>query len=87
MPDWQVSERTYTMGDILEAYKEGRLIEAFGCGTAAVVSPVQSISFKEQEIHFPLGKSGKAGELTQHLSDTLLGIQYGDIPSDWSVVI
>lgn len=33
------------MGEIVEAHDQGRLIEAFGCGTAAVVSPVQSINF------------------------------------------
>jgi hypothetical protein len=34
------------MGEIVEAHDEGRLIEAFGCGTAAVVSPIESIGFK-----------------------------------------
>jgi len=40
-----------------------------------------------KEISFPLGDSGKAGNLTQHLADTLAAIQYGEVPHDWSVVI
>ncbi len=40
-----------------------------------------------QEISFPLGDSGKAGNLTQHLADTLAAIQYGEVPHDWSIVI
>jgi hypothetical protein len=33
------------MKEIVDAHDEGRLIEAFGCGTAAVVSPIQAIGY------------------------------------------
>ena len=33
-----------------DASKEGRLLEAFGAGTAAIVSPIESITHKGQEI-------------------------------------
>jgi branched-chain amino acid aminotransferase len=105
------------MKEIVGAHDEGRLIGAFGCGTAAVVSPIQAIGYDGkvrahtrhnrtqhattkcphcwlmgggglwQEISFPLGDSGKAGNLTQHLADTLAAIQYGEVPHDWSIVI
>jgi len=87
LPGWRVTERPYTMSEIVDAHDEGRLIEAFGCGTAAVVSPIQAIGYDGKEISFPLGDSGKAGNLTQHLADTLAAIQYGEVPHDWSIVI
>jgi hypothetical protein len=40
-----------------------------------------------QEISFPLGDSGMAGNLTQHLADSLAAIQYGEVPHEWSTVI
>lgn len=43
---WVVSERKYTMTEIDEAAREGRLIEAFGAGTAAIVSPVRTIYWR-----------------------------------------
>lgn len=107
-PEWTVTERDYSMNEIVAAARENRLLEAFGAGTAVVVSPIQSITFQGkvlyryyllclvsqqlpddvlQEYDFPLGDSGKAGPLTQKISDTLLGIQYGEIKHDWSVVV
>jgi branched-chain amino acid aminotransferase len=87
LPDWRVSERACPIAEIIEAQEEGRLIEAFGCGTAAVVSPIESVTFRDKVISFPLGPMGKAGELTQRLSDTLTSIQYGEVPHEWSVAI
>eukprot|EP00596_Hydrurales_sp_CCMP1899_P010457 CAMPEP_0119049858 /NCGR_PEP_ID=MMETSP1177-20130426/66797_1 /TAXON_ID=2985 /ORGANISM="Ochromonas sp, Strain CCMP1899" /LENGTH=323 /DNA_ID=CAMNT_0007027585 /DNA_START=224 /DNA_END=1191 /DNA_ORIENTATION=+ len=42
----QMSERWLTMGEIETAEKEGRLLESFGAGTAAVISPVKAIYYK-----------------------------------------
>jgi branched-chain amino acid aminotransferase len=85
--DWDVVVRDYTIHEIVDAHNEGRLLEAFGAGTAAVVSPIQSICFQGKEYGFPLGSTGTAGDLTQKISEKLLKIQYGETPSDWSVVI
>ena len=46
--EFKVSEREFTMNDILKAIKEKRLLEAFGAGTAAIISPVNGINFKDQ---------------------------------------
>jgi branched-chain amino acid aminotransferase len=43
--EFEVSERHFTMGEVIKAIEEGRMLEAFGCGTAAIVSPVESIFF------------------------------------------
>jgi branched-chain amino acid aminotransferase len=72
-----VEERALSVDEILEGATSGRLVEAFGTGTAAVVSPVGQFTFREQTV--TLG-GGQIGELTQKLFNTLTGIQYGRIP-------
>lgn len=82
-PEYEVSERFITMKDILQASKEGRLIEAFGAGTAVIVAPVCAISYMEQEIKIPTGD--QPGPLATRLRKTLLDIQYGRVEHPWSV--
>eukprot|EP01136_Pigoraptor_vietnamica_P044110 Opistho-1_new@20447 len=84
--EFKVSERKMTMKDVVKAVKEGRMIEMFGAGTACIVSPIEMIHYQGQDLPIPLAL-GKAGKLTQRFNDTILGIQYGEIPSEWSVVI
>ncbi len=43
--EFDVVERKFTIHEVTDAIKEGRMIESFGAGTAAVVSPVQLIHF------------------------------------------
>lgn len=43
----KVEERPISIDELIEAHKAGTLIDAFGAGTAAVVSQIQSISYKE----------------------------------------
>jgi len=72
------------------AVEEKRMIEAFGAGTAAIVSPVKGFAFDGKEYEIPLDASdpkAKAGKLTARLADTIMGIQYGKIPHKWSWVV
>lgn len=71
---YEVEERALTIDEVLEGAKNGRLTEAFGTGTAAVVSPVGQFTYQDQDV---LLGNGSAGELTMKLYDTLTGIQYG----------
>jgi len=70
------------MPEIKKASQEGRLLEAFGAGTAAVVSPIERINYNGYDINIPA-----TGELTSKVWDELNGIYYGDIegPEGWSV--
>ncbi len=52
-----VEERPITIDEIFEAHKNGTLQEAFGCGTAAVITPVHSITYKNTEIVIPHSKN------------------------------
>lgn len=84
---WIVSERKYTMGEVAEAAKEGRLIEAFGAGTAAVVSPVRNIAWKGNLVDCGLRPDQEAGEIASRMKDWIEARQYGDEEHEWSVVI
>lgn len=83
--EMEVSERFLTMKEIKEAYEEGRLIEAFGAGTAAVVTPVGCIQYRGIDMEF----TNAPGKITKRIWDEITGVQYGKVvgPSGWSVNI
>ncbi|MBR4151052.1 MAG: branched-chain amino acid aminotransferase [Firmicutes bacterium] len=69
-----VEERLVSVDELAKAMADGTLEEAFGSGTAAVVSPIGSLIYKDKEY---VVNGGKIGKLSQHLYDTLTGIQWG----------
>ncbi|ORY06491.1 aminotransferase [Clohesyomyces aquaticus] len=81
---WKISERKFTMQDIADAADEGRLMEVFGAGTAAVVSPVRKISWKGRLVECGLADNVEAGPIAQEMKDWMEAIQYGDIEHAWS---
>ncbi|KAJ7071270.1 branched-chain amino acid aminotransferase II [Mycena amicta] len=81
-----VSERTVTMKEVKEASREGRLVEMFGAGTAAVISPVDRIGYMGEDVHIPTGEDGM-GPVSRPIWAELVGRQWGTIPSDWSVLV
>ena len=72
-----VEERALSVEEIFAGVESGRLTEAFGTGTAAVVSPVGQFTYRDRTAS--LG-NGQAGEFTLKLYETLTGIQYGRLP-------
>jgi branched-chain amino acid aminotransferase len=82
--DWglKVTERSLPIDDVIDAAKTGKLIEAFGTGTAAVISPVGQITYKGED---HVVANGKMGELSQRLYNEIVGIQYGvkEDPYGW----
>lgn len=77
---WIVNERRFHMRELDEAANEGRLLEVFGSGTAAVVSPVRAISWDGKMIECGLSANEEAGPVAQRMKDWIEGIQYGDEP-------
>jgi len=72
-----VEERALSVDEIFAGIDSGRLTEAFGTGTAAVVSPVGQFTYRERTA--TLG-NGQVGDFTMKLYETLTGIQYGRLP-------
>ena len=70
----------------MKAGHDGTLEEVFGTGTAAVISPVGELRYKDDVVVI---NDAKTGELTQKLYDTLTGIQWGKIadPYGWTQVV
>ncbi len=64
----KVSERLLSVDELIGAAKDGNLVEAWGCGTAAVVSPISHLAYKGEV--YEIGNS-KIGTLTKELYDIL----------------
>ena len=90
-PTLEVVERRFTMDEMMEASKEGRLVEAFACGTAFFVCPVQEVHSRGTDVLLPLattqgdGNDGK--ELSMRVKGWLKDIMYGREENGWGVVI
>ena len=88
LKDWgyKVEERELSIDELMEAGRTGALKEAWGTGTAAVISPVGELCYKGEKV---LINNFKTGELTQKLYDTLTGIQWGKLEDkyNWSRVV
>ena len=81
-----VSERKISVDELIEAARTGALEEAFGAGTAAVVSPVGWLFYEGET--YTIGGGG-IGEVTQKLYDQLTGIQWGRVedPFGWTCTL
>jgi branched-chain amino acid aminotransferase len=71
---YEVEERQIDVSDLFADIRAGKVTEAFGSGTAAVITPVGKLCFKDECLQLT---GGKVGEITQKLYDTLTGIQTG----------
>jgi len=83
---YETEERRISVNDLFEAYHKGTLTEAFGTGTAAVISPIGELVYKGNSIVL---NDRKIGKISRHLYDTLVGIQRGDLQDsyNWTVKI
>merc|ERR1712020_817470 len=75
--EFEVNERKLTMGEILKAKEEGRLVEMFATGTAAIVSPVGNILYHDKMQSIPHSDDEKA--VSRRIRDAMSDIYYGRI--------
>ena len=84
LKDWgyEVEERRISAEELFDAAESGELEEAWGTGTAAVVSPIGELAMGDKKVTV---SGGKIGEITQKLYDELTGIQWGRVadPHGW----
>jgi branched-chain amino acid aminotransferase len=80
--DWglRVTERPLALNDLLDASKNGTLREVFGCGTAAVISAVAELGYKDGRL---IINDGNPGPLSEKLYKTITDIQYGRVPDKY----
>jgi len=83
---YKANERRISIEEVFNAYKNGKLDEAFGTGTAAVVSPIGELNWEGNKMFI---NNGEIGPISQKLYDTLTGIQWGRIKDDfgWTVEV
>ncbi|MFW5780854.1 MAG: branched-chain amino acid aminotransferase, partial [Bacillota bacterium] len=81
---YEVEQTRITVDEIISAHKEGKLDEVFGCGTAAVVSPVGILGYEGKDIVI---NNNQMGKVSSFLYDKLTGIQYGKIKDEYNWVI
>jgi branched-chain amino acid aminotransferase len=77
----KVSERRFTIHDIKKALAEKRVVEMFGCGTAAIITQVDALLIDDVRYDVP------TGELSLKVLDTLQKIQYGEVEHSWSCIV
>lgn len=77
--DWglSVTERRLSVDEVVDAHRNGTLKEVFGSGTAAVVSPVGELAFRDRRMTIT---GGVIGELSRRLYQAITAIQYGEEP-------
>ena len=84
LKDWgyEVEERRISYEELFQAAEDGTLEEAWGTGTAAVVSPIGELAMEGKKVTI---SGNQFGELTQKLYDNLTGIQWGRLadPHNW----
>ncbi|GHU72120.1 branched-chain-amino-acid aminotransferase 2 [Clostridia bacterium] len=78
-----VLEKEIDIYELFDIGAKGELEEAFGTGTAAVISPVGMLRFQNRDL---IINNGQTGPLAQRLYDTLIGVQYGRLtdPFGWT---
>ena len=82
----EVEERLVSIDELVEAAQNGKLEEAWGTGTAAVISPIGELCYKDVKYTV---NDFKIGPTAQKLYDELTGLQWGDKPDPfgWTKVI
>jgi branched-chain amino acid aminotransferase len=76
LKDWKMNivERNISIQEVIQAYDKGNLLSVFGTGTAAIISSVGWLTYKDKKMVL---NNGKAGELDKKLFDEITSIHYG----------
>lgn len=82
----KVEERKLSIDEVAQAAREGKLEEAFGTGTAAVISPIGELHYNGDTITI---NNGEIGKISKKLYDNLTDIQFGRVeaPEGWVVEV
>lgn len=83
---YTVEERKLSVKELVDAAESGLLEEAWGCGTAAVISPIGELAYKGKKYRI---NGGEIGEVSHLLYKTLTDIQWGrsEDKFGWTVLL
>jgi branched-chain amino acid aminotransferase len=81
---YDVAEARLDINDVLKDIDSGKITEVFGCGTAAVISPVGELCYQDNK---HIINNNQTGPVSKAIFDQLIGIQYGDIPDPFNWLI
>lgn len=81
-----VEERKVSIDEVIEASENGKLNEAFGTGTAAVISPIGELYDEDKKIVI---NNNEIGPISKKLYDAITGIQWGQVKDEmnWTVKV
>lgn len=79
-----VEERLLSVDELMEAAENGQLEEAWGCGTAAVISPIGELAYHDKQY---IVNNFEIGSLSQKLYDELTGLQWGEKPDPFGWIV
>ncbi len=71
----KVSERQIDMAELIQAHREGRLLEMFGSGTAAIIAPIKCVHFKGRDYNIPIDEAKQAGPVAERFNQLITEIQ------------
>ena len=80
-----IEERKVSIDEIVSAYKEGTLLEVFGTGTAATISLIKELGYKDFVMNFDVEKWKTAPTLKKWLNDIREGKRKDKYEWMWKV--
>ena len=80
---YKVTERPITIDEVLKANEDGKLVEIFGTGTAAVIAPVEKLKYKDTVITLDMDKRN----IGKFAYDTINGIRNRSIEDKFGWII
>jgi len=81
----QTEVRKISVGEVVEAAKDGNLLEMFGAGTAAVISPISSFGYQENDFDLPVLENSFASKLKKKITD--IQTNKASDPYGWRVIV
>jgi len=80
---YKVTERPITIDEVLKANEDGKLVEIFGTGTAAVIAPVEKLKYKDKVITLDMDKRN----ISKFAYDTINGIRNRSIEDKFGWIV
>ncbi|HEU0227875.1 MAG TPA: branched-chain amino acid aminotransferase [Arachidicoccus soli] len=78
-----VEERRISIDELIDAYKKGDLIEAFGTGTAATISLIKELGYKGEHLVF----NPENNQVSKELNERLTAIRLGEVADNHGWIV